>query len=174
MKWLPYCNGVLQHRFSQPSLIELIWSYWHEEGMLVQTMNAIAWRFQNQRSGPADPLADLEMDPLRPLNNLIWGYVQDEQNRLTVRRRAYEYDHQYGLQLLGKAFPTAARRQPVELPGGVPQPAHGPRVLQRTRTPRSSRTPSRCSTRSRTSTCSWPRARTTSSATCPGPRAWRC
>lgn len=84
---------------------ELIWSYWHEEGMLVQTMNAISLRFQNVRSesGGRDPLAELEIDPLRPLNNLLWGYIQDERNRLTVRRRAYEYDHHYGLRLIGKA-----------------------------------------------------------------------
>jgi hypothetical protein len=88
---LPYCHGILQHRVSSPSLIELIWSYWHEEGMLAQTMNAIARRFQNQRSSRGvDPLGELEFDPLRPLNNLIWGYIQDEHNRLTVPRRAYE------------------------------------------------------------------------------------
>jgi hypothetical protein len=87
-------------------MLELIWSYWHEEGMLVQTMNAIALRFQNRR-GPADrdPLANLEIDSLRPLNNLIWGFIQDEYNRLTVQRRAYEYDHHYGLKIIGKAVP---------------------------------------------------------------------
>ena len=42
---------------------------------------------------------------MRPLNNLLWGYIQDEQNRLTVQRRAYEYDHHYGLTLVGKAVP---------------------------------------------------------------------
>jgi hypothetical protein len=88
-------------------LLELIWSYWHEEGMLVQTMNAISARFQNVRGpGERDPLAMVEIDPLRPLNNLIWGYIQDEYNRLSVMRRAYEYDHHYGLTLQGKAVPT--------------------------------------------------------------------
>uniref|UniRef100_UPI004056DAE3 hypothetical protein n=1 Tax=Candidatus Electronema sp. TaxID=2698783 RepID=UPI004056DAE3 len=82
---LPYYNYILQHRVTNPSLIELIWSYWHEEGMLAQTMNAIALRFQNQRSGPNDPLAELEIDPLRPLNNMIWGFVQDRYN---LRSRA--------------------------------------------------------------------------------------
>jgi hypothetical protein len=74
--------------------------------MQVQTINAIALRFQNQR-GPLDPdpLAALEIDPLRPLNNLFWGYVQDEEHRLTLLRRAYEYDHHYGLTILGKAVP---------------------------------------------------------------------
>lgn len=102
----PFCNGALTFRFTCPSMLELIWSYWHEEGMLVQTMNAICMRFQNRR-GPSDrdPLANLEIDPLRPLNNLLWGYIQDEYNRLTVPRRAYEYDHHYGLKLVGKAVP---------------------------------------------------------------------
>ena len=103
---LPFCFDLVRNRFSCPSLLELIWSYWHEEGMLVQTMNAICMRFQNKR-GPVerDPLANLEIDPLRPLNNLLWGYIQDEFNRLTVPRRAYEYDHHYGLRIMGKAVP---------------------------------------------------------------------
>jgi hypothetical protein len=103
---LPYCFGILQHRLTAPSLLELIWSYWHEEGMLVQTMNTIALRFQNRRGSQRDPLVELELDPLRPLNNLIWGFIQDEHNRLTVPRRASEYQHEYGLSLLGRA--TAA------------------------------------------------------------------
>jgi hypothetical protein len=45
----------------------------------------------------------MEIDPLRPLNNLFWGYIQDEQHRLSVVRRNYEYDHHYGLRLDGKA-----------------------------------------------------------------------
>jgi len=100
------CYGILRAKLTNPCLLELIWNYWHEEGMLVQSINAVAWRFQNRR-GPADrdPLAMLEIDPLRPLNNFLWGWIQDEQHRLTIPRRAYEYDHEYGLQLLGKAVP---------------------------------------------------------------------
>jgi hypothetical protein len=101
-----FCIGALSSRVSAPCLLELIWSYWHEEGMLVQCMNAISRRFQNVRGpGDRDPLAHLEIDPLRPLNNLLWGYIQDEQNLLTVKRRAYEYDHHYGLATYGKAVP---------------------------------------------------------------------
>ena len=101
-----FCDGVLTSRVEDSCLIELIWNYWHEEGMLVQAMNAISRRFQNIRGpGARDPLAHLEIDPLRPLNNLLWGYIQDEQSLLTVRRRAYEYDHHYGLALYGKAAP---------------------------------------------------------------------
>jgi hypothetical protein len=100
------CYGIIRDKLLNPCLLELIWSYWHEEGMLVQTMNAITTRFQNVR-GPMDndPLRMMEVDPLRPVNNLLWGYIQDEQHRLTVVRRAYEYDHQYGLTLYGKAVP---------------------------------------------------------------------
>lgn len=100
------CDVILREKLVNPCFIELIWCYWHEQGMLVQTMNAVSRRFQNIH-GPADqdPLAMLELAPLRPLNNLLWGYLQDEQHRLSVVRRAYEYDHQYGLTLEGKAVP---------------------------------------------------------------------
>lgn len=89
-----------------PLLLELLWSYWHEEGMLVQAINAISLRFQNKRlPGENNPLANLELSPLRPLSNLLWGYIQDEPFRLTVARRAYEYSHEYGLSLMGRAVP---------------------------------------------------------------------
>jgi hypothetical protein len=104
-----FCTNVLTPRADCVCFIELIWSYWHEEGMLIQAMNAISRRFQNVRSmSDRDPLAHVTIDPLRPLNNLLWGYVQDEQNRLTVKRRGAEYDHEYGLTLRGKAI-TAMR-----------------------------------------------------------------
>lgn len=96
-------QGLIKLR-DKPVLIELIWSYWHEEGMLVQTINSINKRFQNVRNGPRDPLANLEIDPLRPLNNILWGYIQDSQHRLTVSRRTYEYDHHYGIQLIGSTI----------------------------------------------------------------------
>jgi len=99
------CWGILANKLTAPCLMELIWSYWHEEGMLVQTLNAVTRRFQNVRiSVPGlDPLANFEVDPLRPLNNLLWAYTQDEQHRLSVVRRNYEYDHEYGLRLEGRA-----------------------------------------------------------------------
>lgn len=100
------CDGIMELKLTRPCFFELIWSYWLEEGGLVQTMNAIAVRFQNQRVSDHDPLAQLDIDPLRPLSNLLWGYIQDEQHRLTVVRRAYEYDHHYGFTLEGKAVPA--------------------------------------------------------------------
>lgn len=61
--------------------------------------------YTHRRFGVRDPLANLELDPLRPLNNIIWGFVQDDYSRLSVQRRAYEYDHHYGFALVGKAVP---------------------------------------------------------------------
>ncbi len=120
----PECR-MIGAQINEPCLIELIWSYWMEEGMLVQTMNAVCQRFQNMRAASdRDALQNLEIDPLRPLNNLLWGYVQDEFNRLTVRRRAYEYAHHYGLTLYGKATSGMhAGGQPLEVSGGVSQSA---------------------------------------------------
>jgi hypothetical protein len=81
--------------------------------MLAQSVNAIARRFQNQRAdGPRDPLAHFELDPLRNLNNILWGYVQEEYKRLTVPRRSQEYNHQYGLCLYGKANPAVRSADP--------------------------------------------------------------
>jgi hypothetical protein len=94
-----------------PCLLELIWTYWHEEAMLVQTANAIALRFQNVSRNERDPLAELELDPLRPLSGFLWGYIQDEPSRLSVARRAYEYHHHYGFGLTGRA---AARVRPAD------------------------------------------------------------
>lgn len=98
---------VSASRMDVPCMLELIWNYWMEEGMLNQTVAAITRRFQNvRRAGPGpDPLAELELDPLRPLNGFIWGYLQDEPSRLSVVRRAYEYNHHYGLTLYGRAIP---------------------------------------------------------------------
>ena len=103
----PFCYGIVRSRLSCPCMMELIWSYWLEEGMLVQGMNALSLRFQNRRSRASekDPLMHLDLDPLRPVTNLLWGYLQDESHRLTLVRRAYEYDHHYGIQLIGKAVP---------------------------------------------------------------------
>jgi len=102
----PFCIASA-NRMDVPCMLELIWSYWMEEGMLNQTIAAITRRFQNvRRPGPGlDPLAELELDPLRPLNGFIWGYLQDEPSRLSVVRRAYEYNHHYGLTLYGRAIP---------------------------------------------------------------------
>jgi hypothetical protein len=104
--------GILRSHLTAPLAIELIWSYWHEEGMLAQTLNAILARFQNRRvtpDGRPDPLARFDIDPLRPIGNVFWGWMQDEVHRLTVRRRHFEYEHEYGLQLQGAAIPAGVR-----------------------------------------------------------------
>jgi hypothetical protein len=83
--------------------MELLWSYWLEEAGLVQAMHAISLRFQNKAVGPYHALARFDLTPLRGISELIWGYIQDEVFRLSLRRRAYEYLHQYGLRMIGKA-----------------------------------------------------------------------
>lgn len=109
MKHCARCCNILSEKLINPCLIELIWSYWMEQGMVVQSINALAMRFQNVRTSDRDVLARFDLDPLRPINNLLWGYIQDEINRLTVVRRAYEYDHHYGLRLNGPAIPAQMR-----------------------------------------------------------------
>lgn len=99
-----WCGDTIkENSLEDLNLLELIWSYWHEEGGLVQTMNAISLRFQNVRLNANDPLAGLNIDPLRPINNLIWGYIEDERNRLSMSRRNLEYQYEYGISLIGKA-----------------------------------------------------------------------
>jgi hypothetical protein len=98
------CDRVLMSRVDEPCLIELLWSYWLEEGMLVETINAVARCFQNTRTPPdRDPLFYRNIDPLQPLNNILLAFIQDAPRRLTVKRRAHEYTHEYGLSLSGKA-----------------------------------------------------------------------
>jgi hypothetical protein len=100
-----FCDD-LDAKVLEPIFMELLWSYWHEEAMVVQSINALSLRFQNKRGpGERDPLANLETHPLRPLSNLLWGYIQDDDHRLTVARRAFEYEHEYGFSLLGRAVP---------------------------------------------------------------------
>jgi len=98
----------LDQRESCPCMQELIWNYWMEEAGLVQALNAIGLRFQNRRhpDGQHDPLTEMEIAPLRRINNLLWGFIAEEQHRLRVQRRAYEYDHHYGITLLGRAVPS--------------------------------------------------------------------
>ncbi len=84
--------------------LELIWSYWHEEGMLVQSINAICLRFQNKRSPHLrNPLLNCQLSAIHNLSNVFFTYLQDQPNQTTLAQRAYEYVHEYGLSLVGKA-----------------------------------------------------------------------
>jgi hypothetical protein len=99
--WVP---GIVPLHEQLPC-IELLFCYWLEEGMLVQAMNHVLARFQNRRVVIGDPLARFDVSPLLPLRSLLWNYAENEQRRLTVRRRAAEYQYEYGLALIGKALP---------------------------------------------------------------------
>ncbi|MFC7279690.1 hypothetical protein ACFQS1_37515 [Paractinoplanes rhizophilus] len=95
------CFGILAEKLTRPVLIELIWSYWMERAGLVRTLDAINWRFQNRP--PAypgrDPLASMEVEPLRPLSSLLWGIQRDQGHLLTAEQRNLEYAHAYGTQI---------------------------------------------------------------------------
>ncbi|MET3771794.1 hypothetical protein ACJJV6_03465 [Arthrobacter nitrophenolicus] len=87
---------------------ELIYVYWLEEGMLFQSLNRVLARFQNRRVVTGgDPLSRLAVSPLLPLRGILWGLAEAEKDRLSLRRRAAEYEYQYGLQLIGRAIPPA-------------------------------------------------------------------
>src|SRR6266496_6201714 len=54
-------KNILRDKLTFPCFLELIWSYWHEEGMLGQSTEAIAARFQNLHGpGDYDPLAHVD------------------------------------------------------------------------------------------------------------------
>jgi hypothetical protein len=101
------CYGILAEKLTHPCFLELIHEYWYDEGYVVRTLYAISRRFQNRTSAAPgrDPLRGLNIDPLRPLNNLLWGLVQDRQHRLSTERRAEEYAQEYGLVLASKPGP---------------------------------------------------------------------
>lgn len=88
--------------------VELIWNFWEESGMFIQTLNLILARFQNRVvSGKYAALDRFDITPLATLHALLYAFVDDEQHRMTVRRRAAEYEYEYGLRLIGKAIPPA-------------------------------------------------------------------
>ena len=106
----PATTGSCAAASTPPAMIELIWSYWLEQGMLVQTMNAIACasRTSVRRSSPT-PCCTWRWIRCGRCANLMWGWLQDEGNRLTVSRRAYEYEQEYGLTLLARRCRTSSR-----------------------------------------------------------------
>jgi|tagenome__1003787_1003787.scaffolds.fasta_scaffold20988541_5 hypothetical protein len=102
------CSDLDPNLLAEPFPVELSWCYWEEEAGLVQALNHVLARFQNRRVGPGlDPLARFDLNPLRPLRHLLWSWVEDEVARLTVRRRAAEYQFEYGLPLVGRAVPRS-------------------------------------------------------------------
>ncbi|MBD7917540.1 hypothetical protein H9657_04505 [Cellulomonas sp. Sa3CUA2] len=90
---------------ARPAPVELIWTYWNEEGASFQAMNLILARFQNRRLPNGLALERFSLSYLRPLRNLLYTWGDHEIDRLTVRRRAAEYEYEYGLSLIGRAVP---------------------------------------------------------------------
>ena len=86
--------------------VELIWNYWLEEAMLVQTLNLILARFQNRIVPGYASLARFDVSPLVGLQELLYDFVDDDSHRMTLRRRAIQYLYEYGFQLIGRAVPS--------------------------------------------------------------------
>jgi hypothetical protein len=88
----------------RPMCVELIYSYFLEEAGLAQSWKAICLRFQNRRNPHLrDPLANMDVHPLRPLSALLWSYIRSERDWLTPQRRNLEYQYAYGISLAGAA-----------------------------------------------------------------------
>ena len=105
-------NRIITDGINAPLLIELWYVMCLEQGMLVQSIDAVTQRFQNIRgAGNRDPLANMEIDPLRRLNNFLHGWIRAEPERLTPPQRFSEYAHVYGLTPTG---PAAAGIRPAE------------------------------------------------------------
>ena len=113
--------GISSEPPHRPLLLELIWSYWHEEGLLVQTMDAVGRRLLNCHApgGRHDSLSRLKFDPTQPVERVVSDYLQDEWSSLGKRRRAYEYEHEYGLSLSGKALPGAGAGAGARFPAAL-------------------------------------------------------
>jgi hypothetical protein len=105
------CSDIdIRTLVQNPFPVELFWCYWEEEGGLVQSLNHILARFQNRHTlQGADRLERFDLSPLRPMRHLLWSWAEDEIGRLTLRRRAAEYEYEYGLSLVGRAVPGGAR-----------------------------------------------------------------
>ncbi|HAD12475.1 MAG TPA: hypothetical protein DCF33_08555 [Saprospirales bacterium] len=100
------CVELVRSKRNGFMAIELIWSYWTEQAMLVQAMGAVGLRYQNIRGLHAvEPMMRFDTSPLLPLSDLLWGFIQDEQHRTTLHRRTFEYQHAYNLTLKGRAVP---------------------------------------------------------------------
>ena len=110
--------GILRDAATRPPMIELIWSYWHEEGMLRADDGRDARAVpEHEDPGGHDPLAEVRHRSAASAEQPLWGWIQDESDRLTVPRRAYEYDHEYGCRCwAARCRPMRPRRRRSQVP----------------------------------------------------------
>ncbi len=86
--------------------MELWYTTIYELGLLYQAWGALELRFQNLRGlNEVEPLMRFDTSPLRPLSNLIWGKIQNQQHDTSIARRNNEHQHAYGVVLRGRAVP---------------------------------------------------------------------
>lgn len=106
-------NRLFFAGIEHPLMIELFHEYWLEQGMMMQTIESVSQRFQNNRSiGDRDALANFQIDPLRPLNTVLYAWDRAKPDRLTVQQRALEYLYGYGMPLSTRGV---SRIRPAEV-----------------------------------------------------------
>lgn len=97
---------ILYQQLTNPLMIDIVYSYWLEMGMIYQSINAICRRFQNV---DVPPLRFLNVSVLRGSAALtLLGFVEDEPHRLRPARRSAFYGEQLGVTLKGNAVPPIA------------------------------------------------------------------
>ena len=109
--------------------VELIWNYWLEEGMLVQTLNVILARFQNRRLPGRDPLVRFDVTPLLPAAQPPVGlrrgrdapaHRPPSRGRVRVRVRVLAHRSRRASTAHGGRAPQRLHRDLP--PGAVPRP----------------------------------------------------
>ena len=164
--------GILRSKLTRPTFLELIWNYWHEEGMLVQTLNVISWRVPEPARPRRTTRSRCWSRPAAPAEQPPLGMRRGRGEPAHGRRRASEYHHEYGLPLpAGPSRPSWSRLRPrflesfhtiLHLCTIYYKEVDDPTVV-------ADAFPS--STLSATSTWTSRKGRTTSTATCRGPPA---
>jgi hypothetical protein len=74
------CHDILAEKLSNPCFIELLWSYWNEEGGLMRTLNVITGRFHGPpRTRPTGWLGDRAAAAAE--QPVVWGWIRDSPPR---------------------------------------------------------------------------------------------
>jgi hypothetical protein len=97
----------------QACLLEMIWCYWQEVGMLTATMDKLVERVA---AGIVSPIADAHAaassSVALQVRGIVSAYLRDANNLLSPTRRAYEYQHQYGLHAQTSVSPARTQDDP--------------------------------------------------------------
>ena len=102
------CFGILAEKLEHPCFLELIHEYWNDEGGVVQTTAtpSAAVPEPDRLAAGAGPAARAGHRPAAAAQQPALGRAsRTSSTGSTTVRRAYEYDHDYGLALSAKPGP---------------------------------------------------------------------